>query len=105
MKAHPALLRGPVAADATPIRTLSGWVAKGGAEGLFSCSGDRVAITAKVEKGAAGAILPAVAAFLRRLAIDSGDLGFAPLENSRGERFGMVRIRSKSRVPESRSRV
>ena len=34
MRAHPDLLRGPVATDALMIRALDGWVAKGGAEGL-----------------------------------------------------------------------
>ena len=39
MRAHPEMLRGPVAADAMLVRELDGWVAKGGAEGLFcACS-------------------------------------------------------------------
>ena len=63
MRAHPALLRGPVAALRDPARER---------------------------------------AHQRRV---GGDLGFAPLENSRGEHIGVVRIRSRSRVPESRSRV
>ena len=45
MRARPELLRGPVAADVKLICTLPGWVAKGGAEGLFcACSGDGLAI-------------------------------------------------------------
>ena len=40
MRAHPEMLRGPVAADAMLVRELDGWVAKGGAEGLFcACLG------------------------------------------------------------------
>jgi L-asparaginase II len=106
MRAHPELLRGPVAADAQLIRTLPGWVAKGGAEGLFcACSTDGLAIAAKVEDGSFRAILPAVAALLGELGIDVGELAVVRLENSRGEHVGVVRKRSRSRVPKSRSRV
>jgi L-asparaginase II len=103
MQAHPELLRGPVAADARLIRALPGWVAKGGAEGLFcGCSDDGLAIALKVEDGAFRAILPAVVGFLARLGIALDPPGIVPLENSRGERVGLVRIRPRSRVPKGR---
>ena len=52
MRAHPEMLRGPVAADAMLVRELDGWVAKGGAEGLFcACSDDGLAVALKVEDG------------------------------------------------------
>jgi L-asparaginase II len=94
MRGRPELLRGPVAADVKLIRTLPGWVAKGGAEGLF-CAGsaDGLAIVAKVEDGSFRAILPAVAHVLQSLRIDTGDLGVVPVENSHGECVGVVRIR------------
>jgi len=103
MQAHPELLRGTIAADARVIRGLPGWAAKGGAEGLFcACSSDGLAIALKVVDGAYRAILPAVESFLARLGIDADGLGIVPLENSRGERVGMVSVRPKSRVPKGR---
>jgi L-asparaginase II len=92
MRAQPELLRGPVAADALLVRALDGWVAKGGAEGLFcAASADGLGIALKVEDGAFRAIRPALAAFLERLGIDPGALGVVAIENSRGEVVGEVR--------------
>ena len=95
MRAYPELLRGPVAADALAIRALDGWVAKGGAEGLF-CAGsaDGLGVALKVEDGAFRAIRPALAAFLARLGVETGDLGIVNLDNSRGERVGEVIVRA-----------
>jgi L-asparaginase II len=91
MCAHPEFLRGPIAADVRLIKTLPGWVAKGGAEGLFcAVSPDGVGIALKVEDGSFRAILPALAAFLGRLGIETGDLGNVSLENSRGEVVGAL---------------
>ena len=71
MQAHPEMLRGPVAADALLIRSLGGWVAKGGAEGLFcACSPDGLGLALKVEDGAFRAVLPALAEVLQRLGLD-----------------------------------
>jgi L-asparaginase II len=92
MRRHPELLRGPVAADAMLVRTLPGWAAKGGAEGLFcAVSPDRLGIALKVEDGAFRAIRPALAAFLRRLGHDPCAIGEALVENSRGEVVGECR--------------
>ena len=93
MRAHPELLRGPVAADALLIRALDGWVAKGGAEGLFcACSADGIGVALKVEDGAFRAILPALTEVVRRLGVDPSGLGETLLENSRGERVGVVAV-------------
>ena len=93
MRAHSAMLRGPVAADALLIRSLDGWVAKGGAEGLLcACSPDGTGLALKVEDGAFRAILPALAEVLRRLGLDAAPLGPSPLENSRGEVVGELRV-------------
>ena len=93
MLAHPEMLRGPVAADVVLMRTLDGWVAKGGAEGLFcACSADGLGLALKVQDGAFRAVLPALAEVLRRLGRDPGELGDVPLENSRGEQVGALAI-------------
>ena len=99
MRAHPELLRGPVAADVN-VRSHASWLdAKGGAEGLFCALFRRVsAMALKVEDGAFRAIRPALAAFLA--ARDrTGELGIVTVENSRGEPVGTIRTRLKSRVP------
>jgi L-asparaginase II len=92
MRAHPELLRGPVAADAMVTRELDGWAAKGGAEGLFcAVSPAGVGISLKVEDGSFRAIRPALAAFLGRLGYDPGAIGGVSVENSRCEVVGELR--------------
>ena len=91
MRAHPELIRGPMAADSMLMRGLDGWTAKGGAEGLLCASGpDGLGIALKVEDGSMRAIRPALAELLRRLGFETGELGVQPLENSRGELVGEV---------------
>jgi L-asparaginase II len=91
MRAHPDLIRGPIAADSLLMRELEGWTAKGGAEGLFCAAGpDGLGIALKVEDGSMRAIRPALAAFLSRLGLETGELGLVPLVNSRGEVVGEV---------------
>jgi L-asparaginase II len=106
MRAWPEMLRGPISADVTFARAVEGWFAKGGAEGLF-CAGspDGLGVALKVEDGAYRAFRPALAAFLRRLGIDTGELGIVRVENSRGETVGVVRTRPESRPPKSQARV
>ena len=100
MRAHPEMLRGPVASDVMLMRELDGWVAKGGAEGLLcACSGDGLGVALKVEDGAFRAIRPALGAFLATLGIDTGAFGIVTVENSRGEAVGTIRTRVESRVP------
>ena len=93
MRAHPELIRGPIAADTMLMRELEGWVAKGGAEGLLCASGpDGLGIALKVEDGHMRGMRPALAELLRRLGIETGDL--EPLSNSRGEVVGELVVGS-----------
>ncbi len=94
IRAYPEMLRGPIAADAMFVSEVDGWVAKGGAEGLF-CAGspDGLGVALKVEDGAFRAIRPALAHFLQRLGIETGELGFVTVENSHGETVGELRAR------------
>jgi L-asparaginase II len=91
MRAHPELIRGPLAADTLLMRELEGWTAKGGAEGLLCAAGpDGLGVALKVEDGAMRAMRPALAELLRRLGFETGELGEEPLLNSRGELVGEV---------------
>jgi L-asparaginase II len=90
MKAYPDLIRGPRAADTRLMKTLPGWIAKGGAEGLFCASAEGIGVALKVEDGNGRAVGPAAAAFFRQLELDLGDLAVVPLENSRGEIVGEI---------------
>jgi L-asparaginase II len=91
MREHPDLIRGPIAADSLLMRELEGWTAKGGAEGLICATGpDGLGIALKVEDGNMRAIRPALAEFLRRLGLETGELGLVPLVSSRGEVVGEV---------------
>ena len=93
MRAHPELLRGPVAADVLLIRALDGWVAKGGAEGLFcAASAGGLGIALKVTDGAFRAIVPALAHTLSLLGVEAHGLGDGEVRNSRGEQVGRFRI-------------
>lgn len=93
MQAHPDLLRGPVATDALMIRTLDGWVAKGGAEGLYcAVSADGLGLALKVVDGAFRAIQPALAHVLTELGLDPGPLAECPVTNSLGEPVGELRV-------------
>jgi L-asparaginase II len=95
MRANPELLRGPVGADAALIRALDGWVAKGGAEGLFcAASGDGLGIALKVSDGSFRAIQPALAHLVSLLGLDASALAMVDVENSLGERVGVVRVAS-----------
>ena len=91
MRAHPDLIRGPMAADTLLMRELEGWTAKGGAEGLMCATGPAgVGIALKVEDGSMRAMRPALAELLRRLGFETGELGVEPLVNSRGDLVGEV---------------
>jgi L-asparaginase II len=92
MRAHPDLIRGVGAADTELMRLRDGWAAKGGAEGLLCASRDGLGIALKVEDGAQRPIRPGLAAFLTRLGFDVGDLAQVPVENSRGEVVGELRV-------------
>ena len=94
MQAHPDLIRGPSSADTMLMRALPGWVAKGGAEGLF-CASSRngVGVVVKVEDGETRAVRPAVAEIMRRVGHDvGGELGVVPVMNSLGDLVGQLAI-------------
>ena len=93
MQAYPDLIRGPRAADSRLMRTLPGWIAKGGAEGLLCAAGpDGTGVALKVEDGSGRAVGAALAAFLGVLGHRVGELAVTPVDNSRGERVGEVVI-------------
>jgi L-asparaginase II len=92
MRAHPALIRGDGAADTELMRLGNAWVAKGGAEGLVCAAREGLGIALKVEDGAQRPIRSALAAFLEQLGFDAGELANVPVENSRGEVVGELRV-------------
>jgi L-asparaginase II len=72
------------------MRTLPGWAAKGGAEGLFCAAGpDGLGVAIKSQDGAYRPIRPALAAFFGSLGLELGDaFAHVPVRNSRGEDVG-----------------
>jgi L-asparaginase II len=88
MTAHPELIgydRG--AADTDLMRLRPGWIAKGGAEGLFCAAGpEGEGVVLKVEDGNMRALRPALAEFLGL----GDDFDSMPVENSRGEVVGEI---------------
>jgi L-asparaginase len=93
MRANPDLLRGPVALDVLLIRSLEGWVAKGGAEGLLcAASPDGLGICLKVVDGSFRALAPAAAHLLARLGVDAHGLGGLEVTNSHGEHVGELHV-------------
>ncbi len=91
MRAHPALIRGPRAADSLLMLELDGFTAKGGAEGLMCAAGPNgLGIALKVVDGSTRAVRSALAELLRRLGFETGELGVETLENSLGEPVGEI---------------
>ena len=92
MRARPELVRGDGAPDTELMRLGDGWVAKGGAEGLLCAARGDLGIVLKTEDGAQRPLGVALAGVLAGLGFDSGDLALAPVENSRGEVVGELRV-------------
>ena len=92
MRARPELVRGDGAADTELMRLGAGWTAKGGAEGLLCAARDGLGVALKAEDGTQRPLRPALAALLEMLDLDPGDLGDVPVENSRGEVVGELRV-------------
>jgi L-asparaginase II len=92
MREHPELIRGPLATDTRLMKTLPGWIAKGGAEGLLCAAGDGIGVALKAEDGNGRVLAPAATKFFADLELDLGDLAVTPIENSRKERVGEIRI-------------
>jgi len=92
MREYPELIRGPLGADTRLMRALPGWIAKGGAEGLLCAAGDGIGVALKAEDGNSRVLAPAAAYFFGQLGLDLDALAVLPLENSRKERVGEIRI-------------
>jgi L-asparaginase II len=92
MRAQPELISGAVRIDTAVMHLGRGWIAKYGAEGLLCGASDGIGVALKAVDGAPRALGPALAAFLEQLGLESGDLGRAPVENSRGEVVGELRV-------------
>jgi L-asparaginase II len=91
MRAHPQLVGGAQALDTRLMRSLPGWVAKGGAEGLLcASSADGTGVVLKCEDGSQRPISPALATFFTLLGHELDDFARVPVENSRGEAVGEV---------------
>jgi L-asparaginase II len=89
MRAHPELIRGPRGLDTNLMQALPGWIAKGGAEGLFCAAGPGgLALALKVEDGSTRALRPALGPFLKSLELDGSGFGPVPVSNSRNEVVG-----------------
>jgi L-asparaginase II len=92
MRSRPELIRGGGAADTDLMRALPGWVAKGGAEGLFCAAGpDGTGVALKCEDGNGRALKPALAMLLGRVGVTL-DQSFTHIlvHNSRGEIVGLI---------------
>jgi L-asparaginase II len=89
MRARPELVGATAGAvDTELMRLRDGWIAKGGAEGLFCAAhADGRGVALKCEDGASRAIGPALA-----LVLDVGALRELDLTNSRGERVGSISL-------------
>lgn len=92
MRACPELVRGRGAPDTELMGLGDGWVAKGGAEGLLCAARAGLGVALKAEDGAQRPLGSALAAFLVRLGFGVGALGETPIENSRGEVVGELRV-------------
>jgi L-asparaginase II len=97
MRAHPELVGGAGQPDTELMRTLPGWIAKGGAEGLFCAAGpDGIGVALKAQDGSHRALRPAIASFFGHFGheLDGSGFGHVPVRNSRGEEVGELRVRS-----------
>jgi L-asparaginase II len=93
MRAYPELIRGGGALDTKVIRSLSGWTAKGGAEGLLCAAGpERLAVALKTEDGSHRALQPALGVFLGELGLPGEAFGPVDVLNSRDEVVGETEI-------------
>jgi L-asparaginase II len=93
MRAYPELIRGGGALDTKVMRSLSGWTAKGGAEGLLCAAGpERLAVALKTEDGSHRALQPALGVFLGELGLPGEAFGPVDVLNSRDEVVGETEI-------------
>jgi L-asparaginase len=91
MRAHPELIRGPKATDTVLMQTLSGAVAKGGAEGLMcGVLPDGTGFALKSADGNQRPLRAALAAFLGPLGAELPAFVLTPVTNSRDETVGEI---------------
>jgi len=91
MRARPDLVGGEDAADTDLMRTLPGWFAKRGAEGLFcAVSRDGLGFALKVADGNGRAVRPAVAAFAAQLGIELESFAEVASADTRGEPAAVI---------------
>jgi L-asparaginase II len=91
MRAHPELIGGAGQADTELMRSLPGWIAKGGAEGLLCAAGDGLAVAVKIEDGIHRPMRPALHAVFGRIGLDlPDDFARVPVRNSHGEDVGEI---------------
>jgi L-asparaginase II len=91
MRSHPELVGGPDGVDFDLMRSVPGWFAKGGAEGLVCAAGPgALGVALKALDGATRPLGPALALFLGRLGVELPGRSAAPLENTRGEPVGEI---------------
>jgi len=95
MRTHPQLVGGTGQPDTDLMRALPGWIAKGGAEGLFCATAENgLGVALKSQDGRFRALRPGLASFFKRLGLELDD-GFArvPVQNSLGEQVGELSTR------------
>jgi L-asparaginase II len=86
MRARPELVGGVGGTDTELMRSLPGWIAKGGAEGLMcAASADGLGLAVKCADGNSRALRPALAGFGATLGLDLSPFAELRLENSHGE--------------------
>jgi L-asparaginase II len=91
MRARPELVGGHGSTDTELMRTLPGWIAKGGAEGLMcAASIDGLGLAVKAADGNSRALRPALAAFGAALGLDVSRFAEQQLRNSHREPVGTV---------------
>jgi L-asparaginase II len=89
MRACPELVGGNGGTDTELMRTLPGWIAKGGAEGLMcAASVDGLGLAVKAADGNSRALRPALAAFGAGLGLDLSPFAEQTIQNSHGEPAG-----------------
>ena len=85
MRARPELVGGEGGTDTELMRTLPGWIAKGGAEGLMcAASADGLGIAVKAQDGNSRALRPALAEFGAALGLDLSRFGEVPIKDGHG---------------------
>jgi L-asparaginase II len=91
MQARPDLVGGSESLDTALMQAATGWVAKGGAEGLFCARApDGLALALKCEDGNFRALRPALGRFLAVLERPVASIGAEALRNSRNEVVGEI---------------